>query len=128
TVPRIARQRSTSRQNIQILVDRLEADGRVELQRNPAHKRSALVCLTTQGTAWLSSHENLEKNLLRQIGLGISDLEIQQGITALSKVRSLLSASVQTADEQPERRQSPKQLNRKNSAIPKPEVLVDQEF
>src|SRR5258706_15348049 len=49
SVPQIGRLRGTSRQNIQILVNRLEAEGCVELVRNPAHKRSGLVRLTGVG-------------------------------------------------------------------------------
>src|SRR6184192_1276169 len=45
TVPQIARLRGTSRQNIQILVNRLASQGLVEFSSNPAHKRSELVNL-----------------------------------------------------------------------------------
>jgi DNA-binding MarR family transcriptional regulator len=49
TVPQIGRLRGTSRQNIQIVVNRLAAEGFVEFVRNPAHKRSELVRLTDAG-------------------------------------------------------------------------------
>src|ERR1700741_4158495 len=49
TVPALARLRSTSRQNIQIVVNRLKASGLAKLESNPAHKRSALVRLTSKG-------------------------------------------------------------------------------
>jgi DNA-binding MarR family transcriptional regulator len=49
TVPAIARRRNTSRQNIQVQVDALRAAGLVEMQANPGHKRSVLVCLSEHG-------------------------------------------------------------------------------
>src|SRR6266436_1557435 len=42
TVPQIARARATSRQNIQVVVNRLVTVGYVEAVQNPAHKRSML--------------------------------------------------------------------------------------
>jgi len=51
TVPQIARARFSSRQNIQILINRLKDEGLVEFVNNPDHKRSALVRLTSQGRA-----------------------------------------------------------------------------
>ena len=128
TVPQIARQRSTSRQNIQILVDRLEMDGRVALQGNPAHKRSALVCLTEEGSKWLRNQESLEKNLFRDIGRQMNELETRQAISALCKVRGLLSAPVHDCPEQRERRQSPKELKRSSSLVSEPDEAPDQEF
>ena len=55
TVPQIARLNCTSRQNIQILVNRLEKEGCVESVPNPAHKRSELVRLTSRGQASLTA-------------------------------------------------------------------------
>src|SRR6266404_3443610 len=49
TVPQIGRLNSTSRQNIQIIVNRLARENCVELAHNPAHKRSELVRLTDRG-------------------------------------------------------------------------------
>ncbi|MGE3191325.1 MAG: MarR family winged helix-turn-helix transcriptional regulator, partial [Vicinamibacterales bacterium] len=49
TVPQMARARLVSRQHIQVLVDELVERKLVELLNNPAHKRSKLVRLSTQG-------------------------------------------------------------------------------
>ncbi len=64
TVPQLARARRTSRQSVQMLVNRLHADGCVELVRNPAHKRSVLVRTTGRGRASLAEGEALEARLL----------------------------------------------------------------
>ena len=45
TVPQMARERSVSRQNVQMLVNQLAEDGYVEFVENPAHKRSPFVRL-----------------------------------------------------------------------------------
>jgi DNA-binding MarR family transcriptional regulator len=55
TVPQIARARSTSRQNVQIIINRLTAESRVEFHDNPSHKRSKLVVLTARGRQWLEA-------------------------------------------------------------------------
>lgn len=91
TVPQIARARSTSRQNIQILVDRLKAERRVELIENPAHKRSALVRLTAEGRSWLSNGQHGQRHLLSRIESQLSQDEINTTVSALRKVQGLLS-------------------------------------
>ena len=63
-VPQLASSRSTSRQNIQILVDRLETAGFIEFVTNPGHKRSVLVALTDAGRAILASANEREAALL----------------------------------------------------------------
>jgi hypothetical protein len=90
TVPDIARERSTSRQNIQILVDKLEAGGRVESMANPAHKRSALVRLTSEGTQWLVANEPGYRHFLSEIGAELSQSEIQSGLSVLRRIHKLL--------------------------------------
>ena len=48
-VPQIARATGTSRQNIQMVVNRLQRSGYIELMTNPSHKRSPRVVLTERG-------------------------------------------------------------------------------
>jgi len=67
TVPQIARLVSTSRQNIQTVVNRLQKEGCVESAINPAHKRSGLLRLTERGVASLeivSRHTDAYKEKL----------------------------------------------------------------
>jgi len=91
TVPDIARERSTSRQNIQILVDKLEAVGRVESVPNPAHKRSDLVRLTSEGTRWLMANEPGYRHFLSHIEAELPQSEIQSGLSVLRRIHQLLS-------------------------------------
>lgn len=90
TVPQIARARSTSRQNIQVLVDRLKNERRIEIRQNPAHKKSSLVVLTAKGKQWLEENAKGRERLLSGMGAGFSAEEIQGAIAVLARVRSLL--------------------------------------
>ena len=92
TVPQIARARSTSRQNIQILIDRLEAIGRVGWNGNPVHKKSLLVHLTENGRASLAASESVQKHLLLKLGSQLSEAEVGGTLSVLSQVRGILSA------------------------------------
>src|SRR3954466_8448576 len=49
TVPDLARERASSRQNVQIIVNRLEKLGYVSSASNPNHKKSELISLTSEG-------------------------------------------------------------------------------
>lgn len=93
TVPQIARARATSRQNVQILVDRLETEGRIAILRNPAHKKSSLVVLTARGKTWLETSRHGQEDLSSSMGECCSAEEIQGAIRVLSRIRSLLSAT-----------------------------------
>ena len=55
TVPQMARLDCTSRQNIQMIVNRLVREGCVESAPNPAHKRSGLLRLTDRGLTSLET-------------------------------------------------------------------------
>lgn len=91
TVPDIARERSTSRQNIQILVDKLEAGKRVETVPNPAHKRSDLVRLTSEGNRWLMANEPEYRRFLSEIEAELGQNEIQSGLSVLRRIHQLLT-------------------------------------
>src|SRR5437879_9562655 len=64
TVPQLARTRGTSRQNIQLIVNRLAKAGHLTLGSNPAHKRSALFELTESGQSLLARTTEREKAFL----------------------------------------------------------------
>ncbi|HJW94101.1 MAG TPA: MarR family winged helix-turn-helix transcriptional regulator [Thermoanaerobaculia bacterium] len=51
TVPNMARVRGTSRQHIQVIVDRLIEAGQAERRENPSTRRSPLIALTRRGQA-----------------------------------------------------------------------------
>lgn len=92
TVPQIARQRSTSRQNIQMLINRLAGQGFVELRSNPAHRRSGLVSLTGRGRAALSQGGEARATVLQAVASHISEPELAGTARVLTQLRQLLSA------------------------------------
>src|SRR4051812_10304188 len=90
TVPQIARLRGTSRQNIQILVNRLEVDGCVSLGENPAHKRSDLVQLTADGQRLFEVGRSKEAGFMTTLAGNISEADIVAANYLLRQFRSRL--------------------------------------
>lgn len=64
TVPQLARQRGMTRQHLQVVVNALLADGLVEPARNPEHRRSNLIQLTTAGRTRVAELVGREMELL----------------------------------------------------------------
>ncbi|HYG35984.1 MAG TPA: MarR family transcriptional regulator [Clostridia bacterium] len=91
SVPSIARIRFTSRQNIQILVNGLIAEGCVELRDNPAHKRSSLVHLADKGRSLLTAGSSNETGLLSSLASHVSEQEITQATELLRELRRLMT-------------------------------------
>jgi DNA-binding MarR family transcriptional regulator len=106
TVPQIARTRCTSRQNIQIVVNRLKEQGLVELVTNPAHKRSAQVCLTEKGRGLFSQIELAESRLLNDVLVDLSHDELTSATKCLQKLRQALSAESRNSNGSPPTGQS----------------------
>jgi DNA-binding MarR family transcriptional regulator len=93
TVPQIARARFSSRQNIQILINRLQQEGLVEFFTNPDHKRSALVRLTPRGQAVIAEAGKEAAELTTKILPSFSQSELSSATDVLSRLRSLLRPS-----------------------------------
>jgi DNA-binding MarR family transcriptional regulator len=91
TVPEIGRERNTSRQNVQIVVNRLKRAGLVDFESNPAHKRSVLVRLTEKGRTLLTGLEEAESNLKESLVTELSPDELAVAIKCLRRMRQLLS-------------------------------------
>jgi DNA-binding MarR family transcriptional regulator len=93
TVPQIARSRFSSRQNIQILINRLQQEGLVEFFSNPDHKRSALVRLTPRGRAIIAEAGKEAAELSTKILPSFSQSELSSATDVLSRLRTLLQPS-----------------------------------
>jgi len=93
TVPKMARLRPVSRQNVQLLVNRLREEGLVELVENPAHKRSQLVRLTPEGVRRTGEMERRERRLLSGLDTGLSVHEIARAAGILRGVRGVLESN-----------------------------------
>jgi DNA-binding MarR family transcriptional regulator len=91
TVPEIARNRGSSRQNIQTLVNRLASEGCVELTSNPAHKRSALVRCTDRGKALLSVVNDRETKFLEGLIPHLPEAGLVSATALLRQIRHWLA-------------------------------------
>ena len=98
TVPQIARLRGTSRQNIQILVNRLEAERCVELSRNPAHKRSGLVQLSAAGRDRFAQAAEQEGRFLAGLAGRVSETEVASATSLLRRLRQMLAEAETPSD------------------------------
>jgi DNA-binding MarR family transcriptional regulator len=85
TVPQMARDRSVSRQNVQMLVNQLADE-------NPAHKRSPFVRLTTAGKKAVEAMNRREDKLISKNGVGVSDDRMREAARTLSQVRSFFES------------------------------------
>jgi DNA-binding MarR family transcriptional regulator len=93
TVPAIARARALSRQNVQVLVNRLHARSLVTLTPNPAHKRSALVQLTSRGHALFAAASRQEMQTWQALLPHIPEAQLLPASTLLRQLRRLLGGA-----------------------------------
>jgi DNA-binding MarR family transcriptional regulator len=91
TVPAIAERRNSSRQNVQIVVNRLHRLGLVELVSNPAHRRSGLVRITQQGAAMLQNGVPHESKLLEDLRQRIADIDLEPAVRLLAQLQEALA-------------------------------------
>ncbi len=85
TVPQMAREKSVSRQHIQIIVNDLLALELIESVDNPAHKRSPLMQLTSKGCGLFESIQKKEAAILKKMEKQFSQKEL---ITASNTLKS----------------------------------------
>lgn len=87
TVPQLALARSVTRQHTQEVVDRLVADGFVELVPNPAHLRSKLVRVTRKGIALVTAMDEVDARVMVAVGEGVPRAELARTARVLRDVR-----------------------------------------
>jgi DNA-binding MarR family transcriptional regulator len=88
-VPGIARAREVSRQHIQGLVNGLLARGLVTLAPNPAHQRSPLVTLSSEGRKRIGRMRRRERRLYAGLDLGDA-ASVAEAAGTLRRVRRAL--------------------------------------
>src|SRR5689334_6217236 len=118
TVPQIARVRFSSRQNIQILINRLQQEGLVELFTNPDHKRSALVRLTPRGQAIIAEAGKEMAELNTRILPSFSQSELSSTTEVLNRLRALLQPGQDPLRPSTERMQLPPKDAKPQNAEP----------
>jgi len=92
TVPKIAHEKSVSRQNIQVIVNDLLALELIESVENPAHKRSALIQLTSKGKALFESIQEKEASLLKTMEKKFSKKELTTTLNTLKSFDNYLAS------------------------------------
>jgi DNA-binding MarR family transcriptional regulator len=103
SVPQLARRRDCSRQHVQVLVNRLVADGMAELAPNPDHRRSPLVSLTASGRDALEAMWRREAELIDQLPVESIAGDLQRAAEVLGQLRRLLEAATPRAIQEDER-------------------------
>src|SRR5436305_6357275 len=83
TVPSIAQARHNSRQNTQVMADRLAHLGWIEFIPNPKHKRSDLVQLTQKGLVQLKTSAEVERRILERLATNIPEQAIRKALDLL---------------------------------------------
>jgi DNA-binding MarR family transcriptional regulator len=90
TVPQIGHLRHTSRQNIQVTVNRLKSVGWIDLAPNPSHKRSDLVRLTVEGQK-IFEQAAQRKGRFGAKSTAISEEDVRSTTEFLRKLRQALT-------------------------------------
>jgi DNA-binding MarR family transcriptional regulator len=90
TVPVLARARPVSRQHIQGLVNRLRALELVQLQPNPASRRSPLVAATPRGRQRFFDMLGRERTALPDSKIPIPEARLREAAETLSRLRVAL--------------------------------------
>jgi|ERR1051326_220173 DNA-binding MarR family transcriptional regulator len=128
TVPQLARARFSSRQNIQILVNRLQKEGLVEFVENPDHKRSVLVRLTQRGQVAISEATQEEAELNIKLLPSFSPSELSSATEVLNKLRKMLDGkgSPKRTANQMSQKTIQERLETSGTPLPEPAKKADE--
>ena len=92
TVPDIARQRSVSRQHIQVGVNALAEAGWVEDRTNPAHRRSPLIAITDRGRERLRAAQAVEAQIAAAIEQHFATDELVAAAAVLGELETFFDS------------------------------------
>jgi DNA-binding MarR family transcriptional regulator len=90
TVPQIGRQILTSRQNVQMMVNRLRTEGWVEMGENASHKRSGLVSLTETGRRLVATAKQREEQFWANLCPESTAAQVEEAVALLRGLRLAL--------------------------------------
>lgn len=89
-VARVARNMGLSRQNVQRIVDELEAQGIVGFAPNPHHRRAKLVVLTPRGQDLYAAAAKRQRPWAAALAHGLPERSIAEATAVLREVRRRL--------------------------------------
>ena len=101
TVPQIAHLVMTSRQNVQMTVNRLRSEGWVEIVENTSHKRSGLVNLTQKGRAMVAAASQREEQFWGKLHANATPDQFGEAAALLRGLRLALSTKAGPTEERP---------------------------
>lgn len=93
TVSQIARVMGLTRQSVQRTADRLETEGIVSYQDNPAHRRAKVVRLTARGRSvldWITQRQVVWAN---DLGARVGEAELRRALRAIQAIREPLEGA-----------------------------------
>lgn len=94
TVPSLARDRGVTRQHIQTIVNDLINQGLAEPRDNPAHKRSPLIVLTTEGDRAIKAALDREQQFMVTHLGDLDEDDVHAAAVTLSRFRNACAAGV----------------------------------
>ncbi len=92
TVSRLARDMGLTRQSVQRVVNEMAADGLLEFEENPHHKRSKLVRMSKRGEQVFSSALEIQLPWVKELSDGISQKQLTEAKRVLEMIRERLAA------------------------------------
>jgi DNA-binding MarR family transcriptional regulator len=98
TVPQIARSKAVTRQHIQVIVDGLLAQKLVELDNNPAHRRSSIVVVTAKGAELFAEMRRREQRALTSIGRKLVRADAEPALRLLRDLNTQLDEHLAVAE------------------------------
>lgn len=115
TVPQLAVESRTSRQNTQVIVNRLIQRGSVEKTANPSHKRSTLVQLSRSAQHIVHRFTLRNASFSALIQTSCSDQQLESALQTLRRLHEEFRTACQKSSEE------------EASAAAKPPAVVHQE-
>jgi DNA-binding MarR family transcriptional regulator len=126
SVPYIGRAVGTSRQNIQMVINRLRRAGVVTAELNPHHKRSSRIVLTERGEQLHQFIVSRQNKLFRSVLEGVSEEELRTATRCLRTLAAQLNpaaAQKQPPAPRPRKNQPSSRVNSPPSPLADPERL-----
>jgi DNA-binding MarR family transcriptional regulator len=90
TVPQIARRMGLTRQSVQASVNRLRAEGLVEAEDNPDHRRSPLIRLTERGSRAYAALDRRQIAWINELTEGIDTGDLATAARVLGELSERL--------------------------------------
>ena len=90
TVPRLAEHKGVSRQHVQVTANALSKKGLLEFRPNPAHKRSRLVALTSEGVDLVKRIMAREGEVMTRVAARLDPERTRIAAESLARVLDLV--------------------------------------